>query len=181
MQIRRREFLGAAAGLAAPFILDPAIDAKDRQGQGPNGRINLGFIGVGMMGRGHLHAFLGNRGVQVVAVCDVHRVRREDAVERVHRAYAEARRAGTYRGCTAYTDFRELIGRRDIDAVVIATPDHWHAIPAILAARAQGRVLREAIVLDHRGRPGHGTGGAGQQHRLPDRQPAAHGIQWRFS
>jgi predicted dehydrogenase len=144
MQIRRREFLGAtAAGLATPFILDPAVHAKDRQGQGPNGRINLGFIGVGMMGRGHLHAFLGNRGVQVVAVCDVHRVRREDAVERVHRAYAEARRAGTYRGCTAYTDFRELIGRRDIDAVVIATPDHWHAIPAILAARARKDVYCE--------------------------------------
>src|SRR6266567_1044939 len=120
----RRTFLAAAsAGLAAPFILESHIHAQERQGQGPNGRINLGFIGIGMMGRGHLGSFLGNRSVQVVAVCDMHRVRREDAVERVHRAYAAERKAGTYRGCAEYTDFRELLARRDIDAVVIATPD----------------------------------------------------------
>jgi predicted dehydrogenase len=96
-----------------------------------------------MMGRGHLQGFLGNRGVQVVAVCDVHRQRREDAVDRVHRAYAAERKAGTYRGCTAFTDFRELINRRDIDAVVIATPDHWHHIPAVLAARARKDIYCE--------------------------------------
>jgi len=142
--IHRRRFLAtAAAGLAAPFILDPHIHAKDRQGHGPNGRINLGFIGIGMMGRGHLQGFLGNRAVQVVAVCDVHRVRLQDAVERVHRAYAEERRSGTYRGCAALGDFREVIARRDIDAVVIATPDHWHAIPAILAARARKDIYCE--------------------------------------
>lgn len=140
----RRSFLGgASAALAAPLILDSHLHAQERQGQGPNGRINLGFIGVGMMGRGHLGSFLGNRGVQVVAVCDVHRVRREDAVERVHRAYAQERKAGTYRGCAAYVDFRELLNRRDIDAVVISTPDHWHAIPAILAARARKDIYCE--------------------------------------
>jgi len=96
-----------------------------------------------MMGRGHLGSFLGNRATQVVAVCDVHRVRRDDAVERVHRAYAQERKAGTYRGCTAYVDFRELLNRRDIDAVVISTPDHWHAIPAILAARARKDIYCE--------------------------------------
>ena len=57
-----------------------------------------------------------------------------------YRAYAQQRKAGTYAGCTAYVDFRELIGRSDIDAVVIATPDHWHAIPAILAARVSEAV-----------------------------------------
>src|SRR6185436_305557 len=103
----------------------------------------LGFIGIGVMGRGHLGAFLGNRGVQVVAVCDVHRGRLNDAVERVHRAYAQERTAGTYRGCAGYGDFRELLGRQDIDAVVIATPDHWHAIPAILAARARKDIYCE--------------------------------------
>ena len=141
MRPDRRRFLAAAA--AAPFILDPRIHAADRAGQGPNGRINLGFIGVGMMGRGHLGGFLGNQAVQVVAVCDVHRVRLNDAVERVHRAYAQQRKAGTYRGCASYNDFRELLGRRDIDAVVIATPDHWHAIPAILACRAHKDVYCE--------------------------------------
>src|SRR5437763_11479022 len=114
---RRRFLATAAAGLAAPWILDSHIWAQDRQGQGPNGRINLGFIGIGMMGRGHLDSFLGNPAVQVVAVCDVHRIRRDDAVERVHRAYAAQRKAGTYTGCTAYVDFRELLGRANIDAV----------------------------------------------------------------
>ena len=144
MRLNRRQFLASASmAVAAPLLLDGALSAQDRQGQGPNGRINLGFIGIGMMGRGHLGSFLGNRNTQVVAVCDVHRVRREDAVERVHRAYAQERKAGTYRGCAAYIDFRELLNRRDIDAVVIATPDHWHAIPAILAARARKDIYCE--------------------------------------
>jgi predicted dehydrogenase len=140
----RRQFLKhAAAAGAAPFILGSHVHAQGQRGQGPNNRINLGFIGIGMMGRGHLGGFLGNANVQVVAVCDVHRVRREDAVERVHRAYATQRRAGTYSGCAAFVDFRELLARRDIDAVVISTPDHWHAIPAILAARARKDVYCE--------------------------------------
>lgn len=84
-----------------------------------------------------------NRAVQVVAVAEVHRGRRDDAVERVHRAYATERKAGTYRGCTAFIDFRELLARREIDAVLIATPDHWHAIPAILAARARKDIYCE--------------------------------------
>ena len=143
-RIQRRRFLAsAAAGVAAPLLLEPRLHAKDHQGQGPNGRINLGFIGVGMMGRGHLRGFLGKRDVQVVAVCDVHRVRLNDAVEIVHRAYARERKSGAYRGCASYADFRELLGRFDIDAVVIATPDHWHAIPAILAARARKDVYCE--------------------------------------
>ena len=143
-QMQRRQFLtAAAAGAAAPFILDSSALAQDRQGRGANGRINLGFIGVGMMGRGHLQSFLGNRATQVVAISDVHRVRLQDAIDRVHRAYAAERKANTYRGCASYADFRELLDRRDIDAVVIATPDHWHAIPAILAARARKDVYCE--------------------------------------
>ena len=105
-RIRRRQFLATAAGLAAPFILEPAIHAKDRQGQGPNGRINLGFIGVGIMGRGHLQGLLANRNVQVVAVAEVHRGRRLDAAKRVHRAYAAERKAGTYSyWCGAHKSF----------------------------------------------------------------------------
>lgn len=140
----RRQFLkNAVAATAAPFILESHVQASRRHGQGPNNRINLGFIGIGMMGRGHLGGFLGNQNVQVVAVCDVHRVRREDAVARVHRAYAAQRKAGTYSGCAEYIDFRDVLDRSDIDAVVIATPDHWHAIPAILACRARKDVYCE--------------------------------------
>ncbi len=140
----RRSFLTTTgAALASPFLLDAHVHAQERQGQGPNGRINLGFIGVGMMGRGHLGGFLGNRTTQVVAICDVHQGRLNDAVERVHRAYSAERKSGTYRGCAAIADFRELLNRRDIDAVVISTPDHWHAIPAILAARARKDIYCE--------------------------------------
>ena len=140
--ITRRSFLAtASAGVAAPLILDGQLLGQNAQA--PSNRINLGFIGIGMMGRGHLGGFLGNRQTQVVAICDVHRVRREDAIERVHRAYAAERKAGTYRGCAAYVDFHEMLQRRDIDAVVISTPDHWHAIPAILAARARKDIYCE--------------------------------------
>jgi predicted dehydrogenase len=142
--INRRRFLaGAAAGLAAPLALASEPTTRERRGQGPNGRVTLGFIGIGVMGRGHLDSFLRMQAVQVVAVSDVHRGRRQDAVERVHRAYARERKSGAYRGCTAFADFRELLNRRDIDAVVIATPDHWHAIPAILAARARKDIYCE--------------------------------------
>src|SRR5579872_5140130 len=142
--VSRRQFIAsAAAALAAPLILDPQLHAADRDGHGPNGRINLGFIGIGIQSRGHLESFLRKGDVQVVAVCDVHKIRREDAVARVHRVYAEPRRSGSYRGCAQYNDFRELLARADIDAVVIGTPDHWHAIPSILAARAHKDVYCE--------------------------------------
>jgi len=143
LRSRRRFLKTATAAAAAPMILDPRVWAADRQGHGPNGKINIGFIGVGIMGRGHLMGLLGNQNVQVVAVAEVHKGRLDDSVERVHRAYAEARKAGTYRGCAAFNDFRELLAREDIDAVLIATPDHWHAIPAILAAKAKKDIYCE--------------------------------------
>jgi predicted dehydrogenase len=140
----RRSFLQSTlAASAAPFLLPSHVWAASKTGSGPNGRINLGLIGMGMMNRGHLGGFLGMNDVQVVALCDVHKGRLDDAVERVHKAYAKDREAGTYKGCAAIGDFRELIARRDIDAVCIATPDHWHAIPAILAARAKKDVYCE--------------------------------------
>src|SRR5262249_54271297 len=80
--------------------------------------------------------FLGEPGVQVVAVCDVVAERRDAAKKRVEEHYAKQKEKGTFAGCTAYPDFRDLVGRKDIDAVVIATPDHWHAIPCLEAVRA---------------------------------------------
>ncbi len=137
----RRRFLAAsaAAAVAAPTILS----SRAWGAEAPSERINLGFIGVGTMGRGHLGRFLGTADVQVLAVCDVVRERTEDARQMVDTRYAEARKSGAYRGCDAYADFRELLARDDIDAVVIATPDHWHAIPAILAARAKKDIYCE--------------------------------------
>src|SRR5262249_23211219 len=99
-------------------------------------RITLGFIGVGTMGRGHLGSFLGRPEVQVVAVCDVVAERRESAQKMVEDKYGKEKEKGSYKGCQAYNDFRELLARKDINAVVIATPDHWHVIPCIQAAQA---------------------------------------------
>lgn len=140
----RRSFLHTVlASSAAPLLLPSSVWAAAKAGSGPNGRVNVGLIGMGMMNRGHLGGFLNLPDVQLVAVCDVHKVRLDDAVERVHKGYAKDKESGAYKGCAAFGDFRELLARKDIDAVCIGTPDHWHAIPAILAARAKKDVYCE--------------------------------------
>jgi predicted dehydrogenase len=141
--VSRRQFLQAtAAGLAGPLVLAPRLRAS------ANERITLGFIGVGIMGRGHLGSFLGRPEVQVVAVCDVVAERRDNAKQMVEDRYAKEKK-GTFKGCQATNDFRELLGRKDIDAVVIATPDHWHAILCILAARAGKDIYCEKPLTHH--------------------------------
>jgi predicted dehydrogenase len=134
-RLSRRQFVHTLAAGAAglPLLADPLHAAGAK---GPNDRITLGFIGVGTMGRGHLAGFLHAPDVQVVAVCDVVAERREAARKMADDHYAARKAKGGYKGCAAHTDFRDLLARKDIDAVVIATPDHWHAIPCILAARA---------------------------------------------
>jgi predicted dehydrogenase len=132
--ISRRRFLQTSAiAAAAPFLLPSHVWAA---ATGPNSRISLGIIGMGTMGRGLMGAFLREGDVQVTAVCDVDETRREHHRRRVNEHYAGATGLEGYRGCAAYGDFRELLSRDDIDGVVIATPDHWHAIMAILAAQA---------------------------------------------
>jgi predicted dehydrogenase len=131
----RRSFIKAAAMMAAaPFILPSRLRA---QGSSPGQKITLGCIGMGKVMGGHLERLLQREEVQIVAVCDVDTTRREHYRDLVDRTYAEA--AGLSAGakvCTSYNDFRELLTRADIDAVIIATPDHWHAIIAIAAMRA---------------------------------------------
>src|SRR5262249_14448836 len=136
---RRQLFSTVAGGVAAPFILTRGSAGADKA----NERITLGFIGVGVMGRGHLGGFLGRGDVQVLAVCDVVAERRESARNNVEDRYAAQKSKGTYKGCEAYNDFRDLLSRKDIDAVVIATPDHWHAIPCVHAARAGKHIYCE--------------------------------------
>ncbi len=129
----RRQFLGTSAIAAAgPMILS----SPSRGLAAPSERIRLGFIGIGIQSRGHLKRFVGTNDTQVVAVCDVVRERLEDSKRIVEEGYAKQKDIGSYKGCAAYVDFRELLIREDIDAVVIGTPDHWHAIPAVMACRA---------------------------------------------
>ena len=99
----------------------------------PSAKIVMGCIGIGSMGGGHLRGFSGQEDVRVVAVCDLRRKFREKAKATVDRRYNDT-------GCTMYQDYRELLARPDIDAVCIATPDHWHALIAIEAAKKGGRI-----------------------------------------
>src|SRR5690349_21051026 len=136
--MNRRDFLsrGAAAigALAAPMIV-PA-SALGRGGvRAPSERITMGFIGVGGQGSGHLlggawtyipGGYSARRDVQVLAVCDAWKDRRENARDRVNANYAKLFGRGNYHSCEVYRDFRDVLARDDIDAVLIATPIHWH-------------------------------------------------------
>lgn len=108
--LSRRSFLKSAAAVtAAPFAFTRPAAAV-----AANDKIALGFIGVGVMSRGHLENFLGRPEVEVVAVCDVVTERREDAVQRVGKRYADRIESGAYKGVKAFTDFRELLAVFDI-------------------------------------------------------------------
>ena len=102
----------------------------------PSERLTIGFIGMGKQMSGHLGWLLRCPETQVLAVCDVESIRLERAKKRADDHYAETSGKGSYAGCAAYKDWRELIARDDIDAVVIAVPDHWHALPVIAAAKS---------------------------------------------
>jgi predicted dehydrogenase len=129
-QITRRGFLrkGAAAAVGVPlFVSSRALGAAGAVGA--NDRIVMGCIGMGGQGRGDMGGFLGFPQVQVVAVCDVVDRHCQLAKDSVDQRYGN-------RDCKIYRDFHEVTGRKDVDAVLIATPDHWHAIISIEAMRS---------------------------------------------
>lgn len=127
-RIARRRFLaGAAAAVAAPVVVPgSALGLEDRPA--PSNRIVMGGIGMGGRGSGVFHGFANFPEVQVVAVCDVIASHRNKAKETFDAMYKNT-------DCKAYNDFRDVTARPDIDAVMIATPDHWHAAISIDACR----------------------------------------------
>ncbi len=135
----RRQFLRttsvAVAALSTPAILPSTVFGKSGK-LAPGSRITIGCIGTGPQGRGDLSNFLNQKDAQVVAVCDVKPDQLELARKAVNDKYGN-------QDCAAMRDFRELVGRRDIDAVLIATPDHWHVLTAIAAVRAGKDVYLE--------------------------------------
>ena len=149
LPVTRRQFLRHTTTALGAAIAAPVIAPASALGRGgalpPSYRITMGFIGVGGQGSGHLlggawtyvaGGYAGRKDVQVLAVCDVWRDRRERACQKVNDHYAEAYGNGNYKSCEAYTDFRHVLDRADIDAVLIATPAHWHATMAAMAAEA---------------------------------------------
>jgi len=129
---RRAALARAAALLAAPWVAPAAALGRGKTAA-PSDRTTLGFIGIGAMGSGHLRCCVQYPNAQVLAVCDVDRWRREHARKVVEQANVARHRAAR---CTAYNDFRRLLARDDIHAVVIATGDRWHGITTALAAQA---------------------------------------------
>jgi predicted dehydrogenase len=147
----RRDFLkttisAAAAGFAFPTVM-PGRALGLSGTVAPSNRITLGIIGTGNQGFNDINSFLRDERVQIVAVCDVNRESagywegkvggREPARRLVEGHYAKNRRDATYRGCSTTGEYRELLGRGDIDAVEVCTPDHWHAIMVIDACNAK--------------------------------------------
>jgi predicted dehydrogenase len=133
--LTRREFLKAAAtgAIGFPTIVPRTIFGAEGKAP-PSERVTVGFIGCGKMANDyHLSTLLKFGDVQALAVCEVDKARRAHAQKRVEDAYAKDT---AYKGCAAYNDFRDIIARKDIDAVCIATPEHWHALPIIEACRA---------------------------------------------
>ena len=138
--IKRRDFIQvASAAIGAPFIVPSSVFGA----VSPSNRFTMGCIGMGGMGTGNMQNFLKRDDVQVLAVCDVDRLHRLDAKNIVEKTYAEKMEMGHYSGCDHYNDFRDIIYRKDIDLVSIAVPDHWHAVPAIMAANAGKDIYAE--------------------------------------
>jgi len=149
-KINRREFIkgvggAVAAGGGIPFVLTSFAHGEGGT-TSPSDRITLGCIGTGSQGTVIMNAFMQMADVQVVAVCDIDREYPNDGGGRlfgrepsrmlVDRHYAQQSPTGTYKGCAAYSDFRELLARGDIDAVTVCTPDHWHGTISVAAAEA---------------------------------------------
>lgn len=139
-RVTRRSFIKRVAGAAATVTVLPNVitsKALGADGAVPaSDRVGIGFIGMGKQMGGHVGAMLGRPMCQVLAVCDVESRRLEKFKTRVDEFYAQRSGKGSYTGCAAYRDYRELLARPDIDAVVIATPEHWHALNVVDAARA---------------------------------------------
>ena len=127
----RRQFLKGTA-MAAGALTLPYVVPSSAPGQAgtvaPSERIVMASIGLGIQGTGLLRAFLSHNDVQVVAVCDVRESQRQKAKGIVDQHYGN-------KDCVTYNDFRDVCRRPDIDAVCVATPDHWHVLVSLEAAR----------------------------------------------
>lgn len=136
--LSRRTFLQRAAGatLTAPLIIPSSVFGAAGT-VAPSNRITIGFIGTGRQATyANIPGFLREPDAQAVAVCDTDSWRMANARKIIEDAYTKQAPSGTFKGCATFRDWRELLARKDIDAVMISTPDHWHVPMAVAALRA---------------------------------------------
>lgn len=140
----RRDFLRRSIIGTTGMIILPTIVPSYVLGQkAPSNRINVAMIGCGRQTvNPNIPQLLQSEHGQIVAVCDVDKWRLENAVKQVNKGYAD-RKGYSYKGCKAYSDFREILSSKDVDAVMISTPDHWHIPMAIEAAKAGKHISLE--------------------------------------
>ena len=139
-QLTRRKFLKTAAIGAVGVAVFPQFVASCQSNKKSDGIIRLGFIGLGQQAMYLLNGFMGMADVEVVAGCDVYGIKRERFLRRVNDYYTQQEKRVSVE---VYENYKDLIARDDIDAVVIATPDHWHAFIAIAACNAKKNVYLE--------------------------------------
>jgi len=156
-QIDRREFLKRSSFFAAGAFTFPTLVASSALAEdgkaAPSDRITMAVIGVGGRGTDNMRSFLNHDDARVLAVCDVQLKLRQRAKAIVDQHYGD-------KACAVYNDFREILARKDIDSVVVTTPDHWHGLIAVGAARAgkdlycekplggsvlEGQAIRDAV------------------------------------
>ncbi len=150
--MNRRAFVKILATAAPAAALFPQIVKASTLGLGggiaPSNRINFGLIGAGSQGNGVMNGLRSLNNVQFLWVCDVDRKHRENTKSSLENFYAKQEGLDKYKGCETFVDYGELLARPDIDAVLVATPDHWHALPVIDAARAGKHIYCEKPVAN---------------------------------
>lgn len=140
----RRGFVKSSLATLATISLVPSYVLGGSRHTAPSDKFNLAYIGTGKQGRGTLlNKFIEIPEVQIVAASDVDKLKLEDFKQKVSAYYQAQKEQQDYQGIDTYDDFRELLSRSDIDGVIVATPDHWHALASIAAANAKKHVYCE--------------------------------------
>jgi len=137
----RRAFLKQSAVALTGIMIVPRFVLGGQRADGtrymaPSDIISLGFIGCGKQGRGLSNSFLNTKEIRIAAISEVYQDKAKLMLERIKTSYESNKELGVYSDIPVYNDFRELLARKDVDAVVIATPDHWHGVAAVLSAEA---------------------------------------------
>jgi predicted dehydrogenase len=136
LNMSRRRFLAlSGVAVAAPSLIPSSVLGREGK-TAPSERIVVGVVGWGMQGPGNTQGFMAEKDCQVVAACDLDQKHLKQAVDTINQHYRN-------QDCKAYHDYREMMARKDIDAVMLAVPDHWHALIAVEAAKNKKDIYGE--------------------------------------